>query len=742
MANPVNYIIQDENSFAMMAGMTWQDTISQMVWSEMVCDSPVSINNNMQGNCDTVPTVLRMRIVALPGYIVAAKDFTIAGLNLSPNDQYGNYQLASGSWYCYNFFWYHAADLPIGSLPQGVESICIYDTINGGGVGSSVYVTATMKSDWVAPMENVKFTIDIDGDACEIASGTCIPQCQLDFFGLDEWNPLSADGYVSFDGPQCANSGSDMSFCVKHNNIQEGTTIGYSYEGIVVVGNFFGIPMYNLITTTGTLGPLSFQPLTTNVENQVVEINCFLLIDNITSNDQFIAGSGFPFSYTVVLDEYDSNGIYVGDLEFRTHTVNILPSDELCPDIQGCTDDGSLLIANGDLFDSPYPGYPALNYDAFSTQQSCEAAYFSECDSIPGIYAPCVYKGCMDVEAINYNPLALDTCDGCCIYPPTQIKITASVESDSNLKITAMPTSFIFNSNNSGTEFEIIEGDSNSATILATVPAGNSIGIDNYAMPWFKIEPINENYSLSRFNLSIDQGVAVEQEVMFNNGGSGSMQSYVNDEGIGSPIENEPGWYLAYTVNENAQNCVNGYWNGVKYNSVSFIGYGSMGFGIGGNYNSSHVVNASYNLNDGNGDLITTALMGINSVESTNYGIPAGISANATIDFIDMDQDLLCTVCRYGCGYENDLCTGCDTLDIIADINSSNPEYFCPGDWQNNQVMLKVNNTNSWHLGINTFVPGDNTDIKEIEFVIKGSAMEIPMIPEDCIPYEFQLEEG
>lgn len=77
--------------------------------------------------------------------------------------------------------------------------------------------------------------------------------------------------------------------------------------------------------------------------------------------------------------------------------------DGSCCD-DGCMDDGSLLIANGDPYDSPYPGQAADNYDASHT-----------CDD--GTY--CTYTnitaGCMSPTAFNYDPTAL-TDDGSCYW--------------------------------------------------------------------------------------------------------------------------------------------------------------------------------------------------------------------------------------------------------------------------------------------------------------------------------------
>jgi hypothetical protein len=70
----------------------------------------------------------------------------------------------------------------------------------------------------------------------------------------------------------------------------------------------------------------------------------------------------------------------------------------------GCIDDGNLLTANGDPYDSPYPGVAALNYNA--------EVNFDD--------GSCVYpiEGCTDEAAYNYNPeanVSTNTCEyiGC-----------------------------------------------------------------------------------------------------------------------------------------------------------------------------------------------------------------------------------------------------------------------------------------------------------------------------------------
>jgi len=72
--------------------------------------------------------------------------------------------------------------------------------------------------------------------------------------------------------------------------------------------------------------------------------------------------------------------------------------------VDGCMDDGSLLIANGDPYDSPYPGQSA---DVVNPLATCDDGTYCTYTNIT--------SGCTDPTAFNYDPLAI-TDDGSCYW--------------------------------------------------------------------------------------------------------------------------------------------------------------------------------------------------------------------------------------------------------------------------------------------------------------------------------------
>ncbi len=131
--------------------------------------------------------------------------------------------------------------------------------------------------------------------------------------------------------------------------------------------------------------------------------------------------------------------LYNYNPEANVHAVSAFDGSDPCVvdpllPVYGCMDTGSLLIDNGDPFDSPYPGYPATNYNQFaninetsSTNTANPCSYISVnmgcTDPLAVNYesnavvdnGSCYYlAGCTDPNACNYNENA-DSDDGSCV---------------------------------------------------------------------------------------------------------------------------------------------------------------------------------------------------------------------------------------------------------------------------------------------------------------------------------------
>ena len=704
MANPVNYVIEYQY-LPIPVGMTWDALIAQMDWQEHVYDA--------FGNYQLLPKILKMSILpASSDYTVAARHFSIAGQEPS--------EVADSNW-CDNFFWYHASSLPAGSLPNGVESVCIYDSHDGGQVGNIVHVTAKMKPDWAPPSEslnNMRLVFDIDGDACEIASGNCIQQCSLDYYGLgdesgwDGWN-----GYIEFKGSYCVYDGANISLILRHNNISSGSTVlGYKYpvmltQQTAVYHQELNIFNYDPFTSESS-GSIYNAPCdgcnvtalsvvvrkkgTFNIEPDNPMYSTETTTSSIQNQWTGIPSSFFnqpvalPAYMPIELDEYDSNGTYVGDEEFRNIEVLIHPVGSNwipCPIFEGCADDGNLSVANGDPWDSPYPGSPAMNYDPLVDNQATGVIMNGN------VYYPCEYIGCMDPEALNYNSAALD--DGGCLYPPHNIKIRLVLEENSNLKVSAVGPNSGFNS--SGTTFTIPStSSSSSAGFTANINYYSTLGTP-LNMPHFVIEPVSSDFTVSRLNLSVEVGVSAQNEEMLNNGGTSGS-------------------------------CTNGYWAGARHQ-----------FGTGGQCNKASIwLNAKWDFNDINGNLVQQYTTAIENLTSPfNPSVPPSWIANPRIKLVDTMETVPCTIYTCDCD-DDDNNPGCDTPDIIENLNNPINSVYNPFNWAGNTVEVYPNQVSGYMNGLNKFKPLDNPNVSELVLKVYGKAMQVT--DEDFVEFTSDLE--
>ena len=96
-----------------------------------------------------------------------------------------------------------------------------------------------------------------------------------------------------------------------------------------------------------------------------------------------------------------------------------------------------------------------------------------------------------------------------------------------------------------------------------------------------------------------------------------------------------------------------------------------------------------------------------------------------------------CTIYTCDCD-DDDNNPGCDTPDIIENLNNPINSVYNPFNWAGNTVEVYPNQVSGYMNGLNKFKPLDNPNVSELVLKVYGKAMQVT--DEDFVEFTSDLE--